>query len=146
MACIVKSYDKKTGTTYIYRSESFWDTEKKRPSSRRKCIGKLDPITGQVVPTGKRGRPRKVNTTANAPPINNVNVPSEDSAKLQDRLLGALARIENYETQNKKLEAKCNALEAENKLLKQKLNSISAAFYPMSEAFTSFRTMLEKLK
>lgn len=145
MACIVKSYDKKTGTTYIYRSESFWDAEKKRPSSHRKCIGKLDPATGKVVPTGKRGRPKKANSTANALPSNDMNVLSEDSAELQDRLLSALARIENCETQNKKLEARCNALEAENKLLKRKLGSLSAAFTPLSEAFTSFRTMLEKL-
>jgi len=32
---------KPNGTTYVYRQESYWDKEKKRPSSRQVCIGKL---------------------------------------------------------------------------------------------------------
>ena len=53
---IVKLKDKRTGTTYIYESESYWDKEKKQPRSRRKLIGKLDEETGEVIPTGKSGR------------------------------------------------------------------------------------------
>lgn len=33
---IVKLKDKRTGTTYVYESESYWDKEKKQPRSRRK--------------------------------------------------------------------------------------------------------------
>jgi hypothetical protein len=50
---IVKLKDKRTGTTYVYESESYWDKEKKQPRSRRKLIGKLDEKTGEIVPTGK---------------------------------------------------------------------------------------------
>lgn len=53
---IVKLKDKRTGTTYVYESESYWDKEKKQPRSRRKLIGKLDEKTGEIVPTGKSGR------------------------------------------------------------------------------------------
>ena len=53
---IVKLKDKRTGTTYVYESESYWDKEKKQPRSRRKLIGKLDEKTGEVIPTGKSGR------------------------------------------------------------------------------------------
>ena len=53
---IVKLKDKRTGTTYVYESESYWDKEKKQPRSRRKLIGKLDEETGEIVPTGKSGR------------------------------------------------------------------------------------------
>lgn len=53
---IVKLKDKRTGTTYVYESESYWDKEKKQPRSRRKLIGKLDEATGEVIPTGKSGR------------------------------------------------------------------------------------------
>ena len=48
--------DKRSGTTYVYESESYWDKEKKQPRSRRKLIGKLDEETGEVIPTGKSGR------------------------------------------------------------------------------------------
>lgn len=53
---IVKLRDKRSGTTYVYESESYWDKEKKQPRSRRKLIGKLDEETGEVIPTGKSGR------------------------------------------------------------------------------------------
>ena len=50
---IVKLKDKRTGTTYVYESESYWDKEKKQPRSRRKLIGKLDEETGEIIPPGK---------------------------------------------------------------------------------------------
>ena len=53
---LVKLKDKRSGTTYVYESESYWDKEKKQPRSRRKLIGKLDEDTGEIVPTGKSGR------------------------------------------------------------------------------------------
>ena len=53
---LVKLKDKRTGTTYVYESESYWDKEKKQPRSRRKLIGKLDGETGEIIPTGKSGR------------------------------------------------------------------------------------------
>lgn len=56
---IIKQYHKDTDTTYVYESISYWDPEKKQSRSKRRVIGKLDPVTGEVVPTGKRGRPRK---------------------------------------------------------------------------------------
>lgn len=55
---IVKLKDKRSGTTYVYESESYWDKEKKQPRSRRKLIGKLDGETGEVIPTRKSGRKR----------------------------------------------------------------------------------------
>ena len=55
---VVKVYNKERDVTYVYDSYSYWDKEKKQPRSKRKLIGKLDPITGEIVPTGKRGRPK----------------------------------------------------------------------------------------
>ena len=57
---IVKQYHKDTNTTYVYESESYWDAEKGQSRSRRRVIGKLDPETGEIIPTGswilKQGR------------------------------------------------------------------------------------------
>ena len=50
MASIIKKLNKKTGVTYVYESESYWDKEKKQPRSRRKLIGKIDEETGEIVP------------------------------------------------------------------------------------------------
>ncbi len=56
---IVKVLNKKNGITYVYDSVSYWDPEKKQPRNKRKLIGKLDPQTGEMVPTGQRGRKPK---------------------------------------------------------------------------------------
>lgn len=56
---LVKNTNKKTGVTYVYESESYWDKEKKQPRNKRKLIGRIDEETGEVVPTGGHGRRRK---------------------------------------------------------------------------------------
>lgn len=56
---IVKMHDKRRDITYVYESISYWDKSVGQPRSRRKLLGRLDPETGDIVPTGRRGRPRK---------------------------------------------------------------------------------------
>ena len=51
---IIKQTNKKTGVTYVYDSHSYWDKEKKQHRSDRKLIGKIDPETGEIVPTRKK--------------------------------------------------------------------------------------------
>ena len=53
---IVKHKDKRSGVTYVYESESYWDKEKKQPRSKRTLIGKIDEETGEIIPTGKSGK------------------------------------------------------------------------------------------
>ena len=50
---LVKLKDRRTGTTYVYESESYWDKEKKQPRSHRKLIGKLDDETGEIIQIGR---------------------------------------------------------------------------------------------
>ena len=58
MAAIVYQKNKKTGVTYVYESISYWDKEKQQSRARRRCIGKLDPKTKEIVPTRKRAPAR----------------------------------------------------------------------------------------
>ena len=47
--------DKKTGVTYVYSVEkSYWDKEKKCPRNKQTYLGRLDPVTGEVIPGKKR--------------------------------------------------------------------------------------------
>ena len=55
---MVKQLDKRSGITYIYESVSYWDREKKQPRSKRTLIGRLNPTTGEIVPTDGRGKRR----------------------------------------------------------------------------------------
>lgn len=54
MASIVYQIDKKTGAKYAFESVSYWDKDKKQPRSKRKYLGKVDPETGESIPS--RGR------------------------------------------------------------------------------------------
>lgn len=56
MPAIIKQYDKRIGVTYAYESSSYWDKEKQQSRSRRKLIGVVDPITGEIKPTTKKKR------------------------------------------------------------------------------------------
>lgn len=62
---IVNVHNKARGVTYVYESHSYWDKDLKQPRSSRKLIGTLDPVTGQVVPTGRKGRPKQAQKNAN---------------------------------------------------------------------------------
>ena len=59
---IIKQYDKRSGITYAYESHSYWDPEKKMVRAKRKLIGRVDPDTGEIVPTD--GRNKKIKTPA----------------------------------------------------------------------------------
>lgn len=54
MASLTQHHNKKTGVTYVYSVESYWDKEKKAPRNRQICIGKLDKATGEVIPTKRK--------------------------------------------------------------------------------------------
>ena len=54
--------NKKTGITYVIESESYWDKEKQQPRSHRTIIGKIDPDTGEVIPTKKYNREKKASS------------------------------------------------------------------------------------
>lgn len=58
----VRLYNKQTGITYVYEATNYYDPEKKQSRSKRKLIGKLDPVTGEIIPTGKVGRASKPKT------------------------------------------------------------------------------------
>ena len=53
---MIKQLDKRSGITYVYESTSYWDRDKKQPRSKRTLIGRLDPDSGEVVPTDGRGK------------------------------------------------------------------------------------------
>ena len=51
---IVTQTDKRTGITYAYETVYFWDKNKQQSRAKRTCVGKVDPISGEIVPTRKK--------------------------------------------------------------------------------------------
>ena len=78
---IVKQYHKDTNTVYVYDSQYYYDKEKKQSRSKRKLIGKIDEETGQIIPTGKRGRKKKTPAADDTPSADAVRA---DSLELQE--------------------------------------------------------------
>lgn len=56
---VVFQKDKRSGITYAYENKAYWDKDKKQSRSKRTLIGRLDPDTGDIIPTD--GRCRHVN-------------------------------------------------------------------------------------
>lgn len=101
---IVHHKDKRTGATYVYESESYWDKEKKQPRSKRTLIGKLDEATGEIIPTGKSGRKKTV--TKEAVVITEASAPITDQIKLlgqKDAIIRSL-KTENAALKKEKQE------------------------------------------
>ena len=55
---IIFQTDKRSGITYAYENKAFWDKEKKQSRSKRTLIGRVDPDTGEIVPTDGRCKKR----------------------------------------------------------------------------------------
>ena len=116
---IVKSKNKKTGITYVYESESYWDPDKKQPRNHRKLIGKLDD-DGNIVPTGSRGRTRK------------EDIPQDpQTQKLADDLESSLSYYQK----------RCREMETKNVLLKEQIRKLEKE---KNELLSNLKTILEK--
>ncbi len=59
MAAIVFQTDKRSGITYAYESVSYWDKDKQQSRAKRALVGRVDSVTGEIVPTDGRGRKNK---------------------------------------------------------------------------------------
>jgi hypothetical protein len=116
----IEHYDKRVGITYVYESESYYDNEKHQSRSKRKLIGKIDPETGEMVSTGKKGRPSK-NTTLKEGE-NNYQKLYEGSLKeirkkeahvfeLEEKLREKDTSLQNYRSIVQKISNLCSALE-----------------------------------
>lgn len=56
---IIHQYDKRSGITYAYESHSYWDKEKKTSRAKRTLIGRVDPESGEIIPTDGRNKKSK---------------------------------------------------------------------------------------
>ena len=66
---IIKQFDKRSGITYVYDSKSYYDKEKKCSRAKRTLIGKVDPDTGEIVPTDGRNKGARSKPKASSPEI-----------------------------------------------------------------------------
>ena len=63
---ITRSYNKHTDTYYAYDTTYVWDEAAQKKIQKKRCIGKFDPETNEIIQNGKRGRPLKAKNTTDA--------------------------------------------------------------------------------
>ena len=92
---IIKQFDKRSGITYVYDSKSYYDKEKKCSKAKRTLIGKVDPETGEIIPTDGRNKGAKSKPDSSSPEVN------------RDK------RIQELEDENRQLKLQITALKKE---------------------------------
>ena len=115
---IIDVYNKQRNVTYVYDSESYWDKDLKQPRSHRKLIGKRDPVTNEIIPTGRRGRKKSASTDEKPA------VPSDTESR--EQLEDALRLIQEKDAQILNLRQELSAVEKENRIYRSTLQQASA--------------------
>ena len=92
---IIQQFDKRSGITYVYDSKSYYDKEKKCSRAKRTLIGKLNPETGEIIPTDGRNKGSKSQSNSPSPEID------------KDK------RIKELEDENRQLKLQISALKKE---------------------------------
>ena len=92
---IIKQFDKRSGITYVYDSKSYYDKAKKCSRAKRTLIGKIDPDTGEMIPTDGRNKGAKSKPKTLSPDID------------KDK------RIQELEDENRQLKLQITALKKE---------------------------------
>ncbi len=120
MSSIIRVLDRRSGITYVYSSESYWDKEKKAPRNRRKLIGKVDPQTGDVVPTsGTRRRAMERNEEeARKRLIEDIQGLDNDRSILSQRYREALDQFDmSLQNLEKDIQSKRKEIESTRRML-----------------------------
>ena len=106
----------KNGITYVFEVESRWIPELKQPRSFKRCIGRINPETGELEPTGKRGRKPQ-----NA---DNSHETVADIGKLRNELESKQKRIDALEESVKNLQTEVDKRRQADALREKRLAAI----------------------
>ncbi|MDO5139653.1 MAG: hypothetical protein Q4D71_14485 [Oscillospiraceae bacterium] len=99
---IIYQTDKRSGITYAYENQSFWDPDLKRSKSKRKLIGRVDPKTKEILPTDGRCRKRSPSY-----------IPNPDEYIMPKTIKELKSEILRLLTENKQLKSQIEELKSQ---------------------------------
>lgn len=100
---IIKQFDKRSGITYVYDSKSYYDKEKKCSRAKRTLIGKIDPDTGEMIPTDGRNKGAKSKPNTVSPEIDKdkrIQELADENRQLKLQLSALKKEIERIQASN----------------------------------------------
>lgn len=106
---ITRSYNKHTNTYYAYETSYVWDEKAQKKVQKKQCIGKFDPETDKIIPTGKRGRPRGSTSAKEAEDTKYADFMA-DAKKLSKKLKSVEASFEKLSSEVMQLSADLDSL------------------------------------
>ena len=72
MSTIVYHIDSKTGNKYAYESKSYRDPDTKKVKTRKTYLGRVDPVTGKIIPKAEPGKRNRAPSTRQIDQISEV--------------------------------------------------------------------------
>ena len=102
---IIYQKDKRSGITYAYESVSVWNKELKQSRAKRKLIGRVDPETGEIVPTDGRCRKRSPYYTGEPENIDRP-IKTMTKARLMEEVIKLRKENEDLKNRISKLEGR----------------------------------------
>ena len=73
MPTIVYHIDSKTGNKYAYESKSYRDPETKKVKTKKTYLGRVDPVSGEIIPKAEPGKRNRQLSTKQMEKISEVS-------------------------------------------------------------------------
>ena len=113
---VVYHTDRRSGTTYAFESTPRYDPERKQSRPIKRYLGRVDPITHEIIPTsGRRGRLKKSEDPIHEPEMMNRDYKERYELVKADAEKARMC-LEQANARNKKLESQLKRVQ---ELLKQ---------------------------
>ena len=95
MSCVVYLTNKKSGYMYAYESESYRDPITRKPKSRRSFIGRVDPVTKELLDPEKarRLKEKKERSSGKATVQEETNLKPLDSTLSSEEVIEELRQV-----------------------------------------------------
>lgn len=111
MSCIVYVTNKKTNTKYAYRSESYRDPVTKAPKSHRTYLGRVDPLTNEIIPKAEKGKRNRSPIGGN--PLQHKKPTSINVKDAKDAYISKLRKkVKSLHNQYDDVRARMNTMES----------------------------------
>lgn len=135
MSSFVKYVTKASKATYLYTSTSHW-VSGVGPRATRKCIGKLNPETGEIISTSRHSK----KAVAELGPVED-----DTPAVLKARLSAVQAKLAKAESQLHEQENVVKDLKSEVRDLKDYIRQITASFEGIERAVSKFADVCKRM-